>query len=148
MSAFTIRPGTRGGIIDFNNTLTAFADRIDATLDAVAKKVALAIYNGVISRTPVDTGYARSQWQILFSGDDCAVRPIGDHSAEDIAMLSTYTVVGHGVILIANGAAYIKKLEYEGHSKAAPEGMARVTLSDVQSQLDMIVKAAKQENKL
>lgn len=146
MVAFTVRSGTKGGIIDFNNRLTAFADAVDATVETTAKKVALAIYNGVVDRTPVDTGHARSQWQILVSGDQCAARPIGDHSVDDIAKLSTYTVVGSGTIIIANGAAYIKKLEYEGHSPQAPDGMARVTLAAVQAQLDKIMAAAAAEN--
>ncbi|PWC48120.1 hypothetical protein TSA6c_16925 [Azospirillum sp. TSA6c] len=145
MTAFTIRPGSKGGLIDFNANLKAFADSVDATVEVAARKIAQALYNGVVQRTPVDTGFARSQWQILLEGDEVAVRPVGDHTAEDLAKLSTFTTVGTGSILIANGAIYIKKLEYEGHSQQAPEGMARVTLAEVQAQMDMIMKAAAQE---
>ncbi len=142
MSAFTVRPGSKGGFIDFDANLKAFADSVDATVEVAARKIAQALYNGIIQRTPVDTGFARSQWQILFASDEVAVRPVGDHTAEDLVKLSTYTKVATGMIVIANGAAYIKKLEYEGHSPQAPEGMARVTMADVQSQIDAIMQAA------
>ncbi|WP_174450048.1 HK97 gp10 family phage protein [Azospirillum baldaniorum] len=143
--SFKAAPGSRGGFFEFSRNLRAFADQIDATVEDLTKRLALAVYNGVISRTPVDTGHARSQWQILVRGDQVAVRPIGDHTAADVAALADYTVVGHGTILIANGAAYIKRLEY-GHSAQAPEGFVRVTMADVQTQLDQIVAQAAREN--
>lgn len=145
MSAFKVRPGSKGGFIDFDANLKAFADSVDATVEVAARKIAQALYNGIVQRTPVDTGAARSQWQILFAGDEVAVRPVGDHTAEDLAKLSTYTTVGTGTIIIANGAVYIKKLEYEGHSQQAPEGMVRVSLADVQTQINLIMQAAAKE---
>ncbi len=144
---FKAAPGSRGGFFEFSRNLRAFADQLDATVDDLTKRLALAIYNGVIGRTPVDTGHARSQWQILVRGDQVAVRPIGDHTAADVAALAGYTVVGHGTILIANGAAYIKRLEY-GHSAKAPEGFVRVTMAEVESQLNEIIRAASRKQGL
>ena len=142
---FQVRGGTKGGVIDFGAQLTAFADAIEASVDDIARQVALALYNGIKARTPVDTGFARAQWQILFEGDEVMVRPVGDHAAQDAATVAGFSVKVHGAIVIANGAAYIKRLEYEGHSNQAPEGMVRVTMAEVQARLDEIMKAALRE---
>ncbi|WP_137107761.1 HK97 gp10 family phage protein [Azospirillum argentinense] len=110
-------------------------------MDDLTKRLALAIYNGVVMKTPVATGMARANWQILVHGDQVAVREVGDHSAEDLAQLSSFKVVGQGKILIANGVSYIKALEY-GHSQKAPEGMVRVTMAEVEMRLNEIMKEA------
>lgn len=148
MSAFSTRRGSKGSILDFRASVMDFADAVEATVSDATSMIALAIYNGVVARTPVDTGFARSQWQVLFNGDTYMVREVGDHTGSDAAKLAGYDVVAHGAIEVANGAAYIKKLEYEGHSLQAPEGMVRVTLVDVQARLDEIMRAAARENGL
>ena len=62
--AFEPCPFSNGGIFDFGSSLTAFADAVDVTVVDVARIIALAIYNGVVAKTPVDTGAARANWQV------------------------------------------------------------------------------------
>ena len=59
------------------------------------------IFDSIVEHTPVDTGYAQSQWEIDFpSEDECE---------------------------ISNGCDYISYLE-DGHSSQAPHGMVQVAL--------------------
>ena len=59
------------------------------------------IFNEIVDNTPVDTGYAQSQWEIDFPKD--------------------------GVCDITNSCDYISYLE-DGHSKQAPNGMVQLAL--------------------
>ena len=59
------------------------------------------IFNEIYGRTPVDTGYCQSQWEIQFVGsNDCE---------------------------IWNDCSYASYLE-DGHSKQAPHGMVQIVL--------------------
>lgn len=143
-----VRSGTKGGVVDFLGRLTAFADAIEATGEEVARQIMLALYRGIKERTPVDTGYARAQWQIHLVGDTLYARPVGDHAGEDIAALSRFDLKIHDTLILSNVAAYIKRLEYEGHSKQAPDGMVRVTMAEVEGRMKEIMAAAARANGL
>lgn len=69
-----------------------------------SSELAERIYINAKSRTPVDTGYAKSRWYIKSEGDD---------------------------IVVGNDAHYALQLEL-GSSKQAPAGMLRVaTLEEI-----------------
>jgi hypothetical protein len=70
----------------------------------------------VRSRTPIDTGNARSGWFRYPPG---------------LSTFGTTQIVG-------NAVPYIVVLEY-GHSRQAPEGMARITAAESQDRMDAIV---------
>jgi hypothetical protein len=59
------------------------------------------IFNEIVDNTPVDTGYAQSQWNIDFPNEDTCV--------------------------ISNDCDYISFLE-DGHSSQAPNGMVQIAL--------------------
>ncbi|HEX9239206.1 MAG TPA: hypothetical protein VF910_00950 [Candidatus Bathyarchaeia archaeon] len=71
----------------------------------------------VRARTPIDTGNARSGWF---------------RSPPGLSEFGTEQVIG-------NDVRYIVALEY-GHSKQAPEGMARITAEESQQRMDAIVQ--------
>jgi hypothetical protein len=70
----------------------------------------------VRSRTPIDTGNARSGWERFPPGPSEPGTPQW----------------------VFNNVEYIVKLEY-GSSRQAPEGMARITAAESQGRLDGVV---------
>ena len=70
----------------------------------------------VRSRTPIDTGNARSGWERFPPG------------------LSEFGTTQW----VFNDVEYILKLEY-GSSRQAPEGMARITAAESQQRMDVVV---------
>jgi len=70
----------------------------------------------VRSRTPIDTGNARSGW---------------DRQPPGLSEFGTTQMV-------FNNVEYIVKLEY-GSSRQAPEGMARITAAESQPRMDDVV---------
>lgn len=85
--------------------------KIDKLMAAVGKETYTRIYN----RTPVDTGYAQSRWQLT---------------------------VGQTDFVVNNDAEYISYLE-DGHSGQAPNGMVAVTLNEMDAIVEEEVKKLK-----
>ena len=93
-------------------------------------RIALEALEGVVSRTPVDTGFARNNWNVTLhdppAGTTEALSPIA-HGRAVIQSAPPFTD-----IWISNGARYIRRLE-DGHSGQAPEGMVAVTVASIRS---------------
>lgn len=119
------------------------------------RKIAIAAFNQVNRRTPVDTGRARSNWNISGNLVDTTTR------GEDLTLSSVQGEISRGAAIavgesqrftellkvkalaeravargddinISNSLPYIRALEY-GYSAQAPAGMVRVTIKDIES---------------
>lgn len=135
--------------------LTKYAKAKDEQIKTVRKKVAMAIYSGVVQRTPVDTGRARGNWVIGIGEDiQTATERTGDCSGQEIPKLNSAN--GDETIYISNNLPYIAKLEYggyskksdsgktiNGYSKQAPQGMVGVTMARIKDKVEQIVKESK-----
>lgn len=97
---------------DFDAVALMQKHRTEQIIDAFVTETLVAVR----SRTPIDTGNARSRWERTPPG---------------LSAFGTEQVIG-------NDAPYIVKLEY-GHSRQAPEGMARITAAESQERMDEIV---------
>lgn len=96
-------------------------DEVDLLVKHRTEQILDAFYTDILvtvrSRTPIDTGNARSKW---------VREPAG------LAAFGTTTTIG-------NSAPYIVELEF-GKSKQAPYGMARITAAESQERLDAAVQ--------
>jgi len=128
-------------INDFDKDLRIFATvQVPSDHTEVVKKVALQVLKGVVNKTPVDTGRARSNWMTEVNAiPENTVELTGNLSRAQAAAES----INRGVeavaglkpfsnVSIANNLPYIGVLEYGG-SKQAPDGMLRVTLAEIES---------------
>lgn len=137
--------------LEFNADLRRFANRLDAEVDKVVRKVALDIFAGVVRRTPVATGALRASWQIgvnQVSSDRVNVTGnLTPAAASTIANKEVDKIGNAGagdVINITNNQPYAIVVEYglfkgqgpkitsEGYSKQAPAGMLRITIAEVE----------------
>ena len=125
----------------FEADLNAFADKIDAKVAAVQQNIGLAVYRGVKERTPVLTGFAKSNWQAVYGTLPEGVREIGEYAGQDEGVILGSPLAGDVILWIANRAPYIVALEY-GHSQKAPDGMARLTIESVRARMMEITAAA------
>ena len=84
---------------------------------------------GVVFSTPEDTGRAMGNWHASLDGYD-ATR-ITDRSTPDYNQIENITdgAAGNTFYLI-NNLPYIGKLEFDRHSKRAPEGMVRINIEN------------------
>jgi len=119
--------------------MKSFSDRIKARKkefeEGIAEKmkaITLEIHADLSENTPVDTGWAASNWLI---GITVPIRtPLGSPENIDpssainaIAKLSKYTY-GKGDIFITNNVPYIQRLN-DGHSDKAPAGFVEIAIS-------------------
>lgn len=122
---------TRSTVGAFQADLRAFSDQIGVGLGEVRRKVALDVFSKVALRTPVDTGRARLSWTVQDGAPSTDVAPEGAGGAPSPGAIGTQPF---GVTFVANALPYIETLEF-GHSKQAPQGMARLTLAETEAEL-------------
>jgi len=133
----------------FEMTLKEFSKKTEIALEDVIRKVAFDCFSGVVKRTPVDTGWARSSWNVAFVNPDTSVpdKP-GDGAGEAAAIAKNneqqsklYGDLGiDKIVWITNSLDYVQYLE-AGWSKQAGKGfMVERTLQDVVSELRNIVR--------
>lgn len=123
----------------FEADLEKFAKQLDIDIVTVVKKLSFDIFEGVVRRTPVDSGRARASWimsldepsdEVAIEGnrsEDQATQEALANKLPDITNLSQ-------PINVTNNLPYIEPLEF-GSSEQAPTGMVRVTLAEVEAEL-------------
>lgn len=96
----------------------------------LVQKIALEALEGVVSRTPVDTGFARNNWDTTLHNPPAETTDSASPIAQGEAVIRSAPPFTD--IWISNGARYIRRLE-DGHSGQAPEGMVAVTVAQLRS---------------
>lgn len=131
----------------FEIDLGAFAQQLDDESGIAIKKIGFEILEGVVLKSPVDTGRFRANWNVTFNPSSRSVKfdagegesiPEGQAEtqiagkvlAEGAAKLETFKAGQNKTIYISNNLPYAARLE-NGHSKQAPAGMVDVTLSEI-----------------
>ena len=133
----------------FTLDLRRFAARAGGNARLVIKKVVIDVGTSIVLKTPVgdpDTwsmpapagyvgGRARGSWQYgrgtATGGEPGGVDPTG---AGPLGRISAGVQGGDAadVHFITSDVPYMRPLEYEGHSRQAPEGMVRKTIAEYQ----------------
>jgi len=114
-----------------------FAEAIELDVALVTQTFAIKAHVGVVKRTPVDEGRARANWQIgigTIPGKTTTTdkQPLGSDPGipADVAKID-----GTKIVYISNSLDYIVPLE-DGSSKQAPQGMAALTMAELQGEID------------
>lgn len=111
------------------------------------------LWENIIKRTPVDTGRARSNWNVSKNLPDTTV---SDSTVKSVTLQDVPPAKGDEDYYITNNLPYIKMLEYGGYSKnsttgktvngfskQAPHGMVGVTVADAQRLYDEALRSGK-----
>lgn len=113
---------------EFARRMSILGRRVEENSDALVRKVSVAINTTVVLATPVDTGRARSNWQIGIGSAPMGTKAsFGPNSAGNVisfnnAKIQAYTSANKGqYVYITNNLPYIKRLN-NGHSAQAPVG--------------------------
>ncbi|UIS24776.1 structural protein [Stenotrophomonas phage vB_SmaS-AXL_1] len=110
----------------FQQQLRGFGIKTLDKVDKVRRASVLELFKLVIFSTPVDTGRLRGNWQTTINSPaGAAIDRLdmggGAAMAEAVANLGSLT----DVIWFTNNLPYAERIEYDGWSKQAPEGMVR-----------------------
>lgn len=121
-------------------------------LDQVVRGTLLDLSRRVIMRTPVGDpsgwqnppppgyvgGTARGNWQVSYGSPEPGVLARTDQSGQTtIADVAQQTeLAGGNVWYLTNNLPYIQRLEFEGWSDQSPQGMVRISLSELDRSID------------
>ena len=110
----------------FESQLRGFGVKALDKVDKVRRASVLELFKLVIMATPVDTGRLRGNWQTAINSPAGAATTRDDPSgaaalAEAMANLGSLA----DVVWFTNNLPYAERIEYEGWSRQAPEGMVR-----------------------
>lgn len=101
---------------------------------SIAKQRTSAFVSAVVDDTPVDTGALRGSWQIVkdpsLLNDKTPIDPSGAVTKSLLINKIKYLPIHlDWDIYFGNGKPYASRIEYEGHSKQAPNGMLRKNIA-------------------
>lgn len=110
----------------FQGKLDAFHAKAMLYVDQVRRASILELFKLVIMSTPVDTGRLRGNWQTTINSPASAALDRLDPNG-GIALAEVLANMGGllDVVYFSNNLPYAERIEYEGWSAQAPEGMVR-----------------------
>lgn len=105
------------------------------------RALCLKIDRQVVLKSPVDKGTFKANWNVSFGSPDTSVtdktdtspiKTVNSSSASIIAANNKLKTYKTGTtVFITNSMPYAYRLEYEGWSKQAPQGMVRTTIAEL-----------------
>ena len=141
--------------MNFGDDLSKFSGRANSNIKKIKREVAIALFSAVIAASPVGDpdlwkstnkdskgrgqgpkGYSggrfRANWRCSTNSINRKITenidPTGSISKAAVASVCQ-TANSNDDLYLANSLPYAKKLEYDGHSSQAPQGMVRLNIA-------------------
>jgi hypothetical protein len=115
---------------DFMRAIDKFIAKANGNVDQVIRQTIVLAAQGLVQRTPVDTGRARANWILGVGNIDLTTSNRTDKGGGSTVSRVAAEVASarSRVFYITNALPYIQRLE-DGWSRQAPAGMVSVTLA-------------------
>ncbi len=104
------------------------------------RRIAADLFRRVVERTPVDTGRARANWDLTINNPSDRL-DIDDFGQPVLVPPAIAQITGKEKIYLVNNLPYIERLEH-GWSKQAPAGMVRLSMAEIDAELEQIFGAS------
>lgn len=110
----------------FESQLRGFGIKVLDKVDKVRRASVLELFKLVIYATPVDSGRLRGNWQTTVNTPATAEIERTDGNG-GLALAEAMANLGGllDVVWFTNNLPYAERIEYDGWSRQAPEGMVR-----------------------
>lgn len=106
-------------------SMSQIVARANGHVDDRIRAATSEVFSNIIQMTPVDTGRARGNWQCTIGAPF-----IGEDDTGSVMKAQNAIPRRSGsVVYLTNNVPYIGRLEYDGHSRQAPAGMVRVSVT-------------------
>ena len=141
----------------FVRTIELFGQISGRRVTEVKRKVAFDAFDGVLRRSPVDTGRFRGSWRIAVGSPDLSVKPAEKKrkksniskgtppTGDEVQQLAKLKMVNNrDDVHISNNLPYAERLN-NGYSTQAPTGILEPTISEMLANFTTAVQAAKKE---
>lgn len=128
--------------MSFSVDLTRWIEKANGNVDKVLRQTVLLAAQGIVQRSPVDTGRFRANWQFSVNEPDLStswnVDPSGSITMARVQGQIAGIKAGPDAYL-TNSLPYAHRLEFDGWSSQAPNGMVRITLAGLQASVNEYV---------
>ncbi|WP_353631075.1 HK97 gp10 family phage protein [Achromobacter xylosoxidans] len=132
--------------MSFAADIAKFVERAKGNIDAATRQATVLLAQGVILKSPVDTGRFRANWQFSAASIQRATTTALDRGGQvtmNRLVAEIQQTGAGGVTYLSNSLPYAVRLE-NGWSKQAPQGMVKLTVQEFQH---YVSQAAKDANK-
>lgn len=112
----------------FGKRIKIVGQTVEENATKLVRKVAIAVDGHLVLSTPVDTGRARSNWQVEINAEASGtVEPVSPQQAMQEAVAKANTSRNGDEIHITNNLPYIGKLN-DGWSAQAPASFVQIAV--------------------
>ena len=122
--------------------VTVLKAELDELVDDAVKIVAVNGHSNLVEATPVDTGWAKANWQVQIGsrpenplGSPTAIPGIDDADAK----VASYTA-DQGMVFVSNPVPYIARLD-GGHSQQAAANFVRRAVEEAVEETSQILQS-------
>jgi hypothetical protein len=132
----------RKNVSEFKTDLKRASKLLDLKYQTVFRSFMLTLLEKTAYRTPVRTGRAAGSWSISRDAVGTFVIPEHEHSTPDAAILRAGRLAfsnPYAKWYLYNLVPYAFRLEYEGWSDQAPEGMMRISVEEMRALVSGII---------
>lgn len=129
--------------MSFGDDIRKYAEKQKRNLDEVATESLIDLSASVIIKTPVKEGILANNWQATTDAPANGVILDANNSGQ---MSSVEQAIGAslgGVYFLVNNLAYVRSIEFLGHSQKAPNGMLRISIENYQKFIDNAISQLK-----
>lgn len=127
----------------FSADVEKFVNKFGRNVDQAARRVTFELGKHIVIRSPVDTGRFRANWQHTTGSPSSQILQAADRGGnaaiQKLASSLQASKAGN-VEYVVNNLPYGPRLEYEGWSKQAPNGMVRITVAEFRSKMRKIIE--------
>ena len=110
---------------NFSNTVARWAEKAGLATEKAAQAAFIEIASGTVQDTPVLDGYLRANWRCSVDVPASGVLTETDASgSKTLNLIQQFAPkIGNNVVFFTNNSPYAHRIEYEGWSQKAPQGM-------------------------
>ena len=126
-------------LLSFADDLESLAVAIEGDVLEDTKRTVREVFPALVEATPVKTGEARGGWQIslgapLENNPERLAPGAVETIPIELAKIESMTL--EDVVFITNNVPYIVRLDQDGYSPQAPDGIVDATLEDLDIELE------------
>lgn len=109
--------------------LDRLAEKYEAKLETVTRKVTFDLFRSVVQKSPVDTGRFKGNWNVSIGTPNYTTTLTANEGRGLGEAQKALSLPVGNVAYLSNGLPYARRLEY-GYSGQAPNGMVRLSVQN------------------
>ena len=127
--------------MSFSLDIKDFAEKTQQDAHKVKRSIAVNLADLIIKATPVDTGRLRGNWQASVGAPAKGELDTTDKESDKTltAAITKFSAETNDSYFLANNLPYAQPIEYGWSKEQAPQGMVRVSIKEVQADLQRII---------